>query len=78
MLTVDSLKPEIWSAHLSVRSPHATLFQDRDWFAKLGYLADIFSHLNVNVCLQGKDTIILNLYDKVGGFLKKAELWKRA
>lgn len=28
--------------------------------------------------LQGKDTSILNLYDKVGGFLKKAEMWKRA
>ena len=28
--------------------------------------------------LQGKDTSILNLYDKVGGFLKKAELWRRA
>lgn len=41
--------------------------------------ADIFSKLNkLNVWLQGKDTNILNLYDKVGGFLKKAELWKRA
>lgn len=30
------------------------------------------------MCLQGKDSSILNLYDKVGGFLKKAELWKRA
>ena len=28
--------------------------------------------------LQGKDTSILKLYDKVGGFLKKAELWRRA
>ena len=27
---------------------------------------------------QGKDTSSLNLCDKVGGFLKKAELWKRA
>lgn len=28
--------------------------------------------------LQGKDTNILNLYDKVGGFQKKAKLWKTA
>nr|XP_049589462.1 SCAN domain-containing protein 3-like isoform X3 [Syngnathus scovelli] len=28
--------------------------------------------------MLGKDTSILNLYDKVGGFLKKTELWKRA
>lgn len=30
------------------------------------------------ISLQGKDTSILNLYDKVGGFLKKAELWRGA
>ncbi len=59
------------------RSTHATMFEDTDWLAKLCYLADVFSKMNVlNVCLQGKDTSILNLYDKVGGFLKKAELWK--
>lgn len=28
--------------------------------------------------LQGKDTNIFNLYDKVGGFQKKAKLWKTA
>lgn len=60
-------------------SPHVTLFEDMHWLAKLSYLADIFSKLNeLNVSLQGKDTIVLNLYDKVGGFLKKAELWKKA
>src|SRR4029434_1917268 len=43
------------------------------------YLADIFSKLNkLNMSLQGKDTSILNLYDKVGSFLKKSELWRRA
>ncbi|XP_055487049.1 zinc finger MYM-type protein 6-like [Leucoraja erinacea] len=53
--------------------------EDTDWLAKLCYLADIFSKLNkLNMSLQGKDTSILNLYDKVGGFLKKAELWRRA
>lgn len=58
------------------RSSHATVFKDTNWIAKLCNLGDIFSKLNV--CLQGKDTSILNLYNKVGGFLKKAELWKRA
>lgn len=28
--------------------------------------------------LQGKDTSILDLYDKVGGFLEKGEMWKWA
>uniref|UniRef100_A0A3P9H253 HAT C-terminal dimerisation domain-containing protein n=1 Tax=Oryzias latipes TaxID=8090 RepID=A0A3P9H253_ORYLA len=60
-------------------SPHATMFENTDWLAKLCYLADIFRKLNeLNMSLQGKDTSILNLYDKVGGFLKKAEMWKRA
>uniref|UniRef100_A0A8C6LL81 DUF4371 domain-containing protein n=1 Tax=Nothobranchius furzeri TaxID=105023 RepID=A0A8C6LL81_NOTFU len=39
----------------------------------------IFSKLNeLNTSLQGKNSRILNLYDKVGGFLKKAALWRRA
>uniref|UniRef100_A0A3P9J416 DUF4371 domain-containing protein n=1 Tax=Oryzias latipes TaxID=8090 RepID=A0A3P9J416_ORYLA len=59
-------------------SPHATMFENTDWLSKLCYLADIFRKLNeLNMSLQGKDTSILNLYDKVGGFLKKAEMWKR-
>ncbi|XP_078795622.1 uncharacterized protein LOC144988703 isoform X1 [Oryzias latipes] len=55
------------------------MFEDTDWLAKLCYnLADIFRKLNdLNMSLQGKDTSILNLYDKVGGFLKKAEMWKK-
>ncbi|XP_051989866.1 SCAN domain-containing protein 3-like [Xyrauchen texanus] len=73
------LRAEVHTFLSEQRSPYATLFEDIDWLAKLCYLADIFSKLNeLNVCLQGKDTHILNLYDKVGGFLKKAELWKWA
>uniref|UniRef100_A0A3B4ZJ55 DUF4371 domain-containing protein n=1 Tax=Stegastes partitus TaxID=144197 RepID=A0A3B4ZJ55_9TELE len=53
--------------------------EDTDFLAKLSYLADIFRKLNeLNMSLQGKDTNILNLYDKVGGFQKKAKLWKMA
>lgn len=73
------LRAEVHTFLTEHGSPHATLFENTDWLAKLCYLADIFSKLNkLNVSLQGKDTSILNLYDKVGGFLKKAELWKRA
>lgn len=73
------LRSEVHTFQTEHGSPHATLFEDTDWLAKLCYLADIFSKLNeLNVSLQGKDTGILNLYDKLGGFLKKAELWKRA
>ena len=73
------LRSEVHTFLIEHRSPHATLFQDTDWLAKMCYLADIFSKLNeLNMSLQGKDTSILKLYDKVGGFLKKAELWRRA
>uniref|UniRef100_A0A673H3J0 DUF4371 domain-containing protein n=1 Tax=Sinocyclocheilus rhinocerous TaxID=307959 RepID=A0A673H3J0_9TELE len=59
-------------------SPLATLFKDNNWIAKLAYLADIFTKLNeLNLSLQGRDTTILKLYDRVGGFLKKVALWKR-
>uniref|UniRef100_A0A3B3TD34 DUF4371 domain-containing protein n=1 Tax=Paramormyrops kingsleyae TaxID=1676925 RepID=A0A3B3TD34_9TELE len=73
------LRSKVHTFLIKHRSPHATLFQDTDWLTKLCYLADIFSKLNkLNMSLHCKDTSILNLYDKVGGFLKKAELWRRA
>ncbi|XP_038162410.1 SCAN domain-containing protein 3-like [Cyprinodon tularosa] len=73
------LRAEVHTFLTKHGSPHATLFQNTDWLAKLCYLADIFRKLNeLNMSLQGKGTSILNLYDKVGGFLKKAEMWKRA
>ncbi len=59
-------------------SPLATLFKNNNWIAKLAYLAYIFTKLNeLNHSLQGRDTTIVKLYDRVGGFLKKTELWKR-
>lgn len=71
------LRSEVHTFLTENHSPYATLFQDTDWLAKLCYLADIFGKLNeLNMSLQGRDTNILNLYDKVGGFQNKAELWK--
>ncbi len=68
-------KVSLFVRHASIL---ATLFEDNNWIAKLAYLADIFTKLNeLNLSLQGRDTTILKLYDRVGGFLKKAELWKR-
>ena len=55
------------------------LFQDTDWLEKLCYLADIFSKMNkLKMSPQGNNTSILILYNEVCGFLKKAELWRRA
>uniref|UniRef100_A0A3B3IMQ0 Uncharacterized protein n=1 Tax=Oryzias latipes TaxID=8090 RepID=A0A3B3IMQ0_ORYLA len=73
------LRAEVHTFLTEHGSHHATMFENTDWLAKLCYLADIFRKLNeLNMSLQGKDTSILNLNDKVGGFLKKAEMWKRA
>ncbi|KAK1904680.1 SCAN domain containing protein 3 [Dissostichus eleginoides] len=53
------------------------MFDDADWVARLGYLSDIFSKLNqLNLSLQGKDTNVLSLYDKVCGFMEKIKLWQ--
>ncbi|CAB4062411.1 unnamed protein product [Lepeophtheirus salmonis] len=52
---------------------------DTDCLANLCYLADVFSKLNtLNTSLQAKDTSVLSMYDKVGGFLKKAQKWTGA
>jgi len=53
-------------------------FIDSDFVIKLAYLCDIFEKLNIlNTSLQGKETHILQLYDKVVAFIKKIELWQR-
>uniref|UniRef100_A0A8C4GG45 DUF4371 domain-containing protein n=1 Tax=Dicentrarchus labrax TaxID=13489 RepID=A0A8C4GG45_DICLA len=44
------LRSEVHAFLIEHRSPHATLFQDTDWLAKLCYLADIFSKLNGLKC----------------------------
>jgi len=52
-------------------------FLDEQWLAILGYLADIFEKLNcLNLSLQGKNTNILFLSDKINAFKKKILLWK--
>jgi hypothetical protein len=46
------------------------------WSVKLGYLADIFNHLNIlNSNMKGKDEKILTSYYKLNGFLRKINLW---
>ncbi|XP_047480591.1 SCAN domain-containing protein 3-like [Penaeus chinensis] len=71
------LRDEVVSFLSEHGSPFATFFENTTWVAQLAYLTDIFSKLNeLNMSLQGKDTNILNLYDKVAGFQKKLGLWK--
>ena len=59
-------------------SPCSELFENVSWLAKLCYLAEIFDKLDeLNVGLQGKGANILTLHDKISGFVKKIDLWKK-
>lgn len=53
-------------------------FINSEFIIKLAYLCDIFNKLNdLNKSLQGNNTHILQLADKITGFQKKLLLWKR-
>jgi zinc finger BED domain-containing protein 5/7/8/9 len=52
--------------------------EDVNWVATLAYLADIFEHLNtLNTSMQGPQTNLISLCDKVSGFMAKLEIWQR-
>ena len=51
-------------------------FQDKKWVARLVYLSDIFSYINeLNLKLQGPNTTIFNVWNKIELFKKKLKLW---
>ncbi|KAF2352089.1 Ribonuclease H-like domain [Trinorchestia longiramus] len=59
-------------------SPFATKFTDKEWLARLCYLADIFAELNSgNLQLQGRNTTVINAHHSVAAFLGKLRLWIR-
>ncbi|KAL4104841.1 hypothetical protein QTP88_020117 [Uroleucon formosanum] len=61
-------------------SKHDTLVLHTEirWLSKVAYLADIFYHLNyLNESMQGKEENFLTSSDKLKGFLKKLQVWKR-
>jgi hypothetical protein len=45
----------------------------------MAYLCDISEKQNLlNTALQGNETHILQLFDKVTAFMKKVDLWKKS
>ena len=55
----------------------ATIFEDEVFLTHLAYLCDIFAKLNqLNISIQGKDTHLLQLHDKITAFKRKLVLWK--
>ncbi|XP_076348256.1 protein FAM200B-like [Tachypleus tridentatus] len=59
-------------------SPFATKFTDKEWLARLCYLADIFAELNSdNLQLQSQNTTVIDAHHTVTAFLGKLRLWIR-
>ncbi|KAF2364600.1 Zinc finger BED-type [Trinorchestia longiramus] len=59
-------------------SPFATKFTDKEWLARLCYLAEIFAELNSgNLQLQGRNTTVIDAHHTVAAFLEKLRLWIR-
>ncbi|CAM4354347.1 unnamed protein product [Caretta caretta] len=47
------------------------------WLVLLAYLADIFDKLNsLNVSLQGAESTIFDLHNKISAFKRERDLWK--
>ena len=57
-------------------SEYESLFTDEFTLCKLAYLVDIFEILNsINTGLQGKESTIISLSEKLSSFKMKLELW---
>jgi len=55
-----------------------TIFRDDKFIARLAYLSDIFGEMNVlNCSLQGKNSSIIDVRDKMNAFCQQIELWRR-
>lgn len=72
------LKNELSRLFSAEKPDFAMYLNDTEWCAKVAYLADIFYHLNcLNESMQGKEANVLTSSDKLKGFLKKLQVWKR-
>jgi hypothetical protein len=72
---VFELRQELYSYSNGEGYNNSEMFVDSDFVIKLAYLCDIFEKFNsLNISLQGKETHILQLYDKIVAFIKKINL----
>lgn len=59
-----------------VKQNFVQLLSDSTWCSKLAYLVDIFEVLNaLNSSMQGNESNILSVTDKLCGFLQKLQMW---
>ncbi|XP_067303616.1 zinc finger BED domain-containing protein 5-like [Pseudorasbora parva] len=70
------LREEVHSLLKESKSEFAHHLTDPDWLSKLAYLACIFERLNMlNLSLQGPNTNILTMNEKIDAFVKKLDRW---
>ncbi|XP_039670584.1 zinc finger BED domain-containing protein 5-like [Perca fluviatilis] len=70
------LREEVKCFLTEIKSDLAKHLDDTMWLASLSYLVDIFDRLNgLNLSLQGRETHILLLADRVDAFTQKLDLW---
>ncbi len=59
------------------RQEKESLFDEMEFVSKLAYLTDIFEHFNkLNLSLQNNDNI-LDVSDRIRGFVEKLIVWKK-
>lgn len=74
---VFELRNEIFLYLLDEKHPGSEKFTDQNFVLTLAYLCDIFDKLNaLNLSLQGNETSVLELHDKIQAFRKKLLLWR--
>ncbi|XP_066473215.1 uncharacterized protein [Tiliqua scincoides] len=77
LLRLYELRNEIYSYLQEEEHCLADRFIDSDFVIQLAFLSDLFEKLNaLNMSLQGSNTNILQLLDRVAGLKKKVILWK--
>ena len=69
------MKVILFNDQLSTLADH---YVDDCFCAKLAYLLDIFDQLNqLNLSMQGRSSSLFLVADKIEGFKKKIDLWKK-
>ncbi|KAL2101246.1 hypothetical protein ACEWY4_003007 [Coilia grayii] len=71
------LRGEVKLFLTEIKSDLAKHLDDAMWLASLSYLVDVFDRLNgLNLSLQGRETHVLLLADRVDAFAQKLDLWR--
>ena len=72
------MRHKVYSFLNNQRSPLADQYIDDCFCTKLAYISDIFDQLNqLNLSMQGRSSSLFLVADKIEGFKKMIDLWKK-